>query len=256
MGVKRGFVKGVMEWIIGGVQSGVQGPEHRRMTRGSSSIAASRFPEKPGTEGNCLRQIAAGAWRLTMRGGSWVFEEGKSQNIEGLPVRQDQWDLQHSGIISNRTVGVLTHAWLLWAMIGAAGGEEGRGNKGGETRGEVMELAEKRAFDHRTENYQLNACWGWDPTPKAPWEMLARQKNWPLHWDTALQLLTHTKNSFSCLTWTSLFGDSASQRHIGMNEWCHCTHMWTHICMLSWSDSAAARSILTIAGGKWSIVEM
>lgn len=64
-----------------------------------------------------------------MRGGSWV-SRGKSQHSEGLPVGRDQKDLQDSGIISNCTMGVLAHAWLLWAMIGAARRGEGRENKG------------------------------------------------------------------------------------------------------------------------------
>jgi len=55
---------------------------------------------------------------------------------------------------------VITYAWLVLTLIGAARKGEGRENKGNRER-VVRDLAENRAFDQRVKNYQLNTrcCW-------------------------------------------------------------------------------------------------
>lgn len=87
--------------------------------------------------------------------------------------------------------GVITHAWLLQALIGVARRREGGENKGNGER-PVGELAKNRAFDHRVKNYQLSAYCCWTPAPKHHGKC-SRSKNQPLSLCTSLiHLLAHT----------------------------------------------------------------
>ena len=82
---------------------------------------------------------------------------------------------------------VITHAWLLWALIGAA-----RREKGGENKGNGERVVEGHAgnwsFDHRVKNYQLNAHTAAEPQPQ--------RTMGNVHIQTSTSFLPHSSDSF------------------------------------------------------------